>query len=221
MKKAALPLLFAVGLHAAPAASGDTFINTQPLFRDVVTGTAGVETIVPVFVMRDTNNDNRPDVLYVKFRVYQGGTTTLLNESAFRGVFFPDNPCTNASWVDVDMDPHLLGNASSTRGTVVVALTTSCQETGSGNYKDAFRTFVYSANLASADNSPWTHVQNREVISAEGIDTMGGDGVNELILSTIYNPDPNIENAANLIVTKLNFATGAILNQAIYPIVRP
>jgi hypothetical protein len=202
------------------SAEGD-FLELSSLAREVVAASPGVETIIPYFIERDTTADGYPDRLYFRFRVYAGGTTTLLHSSVSKSEVVAAPPCDTPQTKDFDFPPKFLGEIGSTRAHVAISMSMGCSEQGTGDWKESFRTFVYSADLSSAAGTVWTYTLTREVLSFDLVDVTG-DGINEIMLTTTYPVDPlNDAAGENITVRTMNATTGALVSEKGYAVVRP
>lgn len=211
--------VLAAALAAAPAFA-DEFIDLRPLVREVAAASPGAETIIPFMVLRDTNADGNPDLFYIEYRVYKGGTTTFLHKSTGKSVNYPAAACANPDYVEANFDNiKFLGNPGSTRIHTAVSLNTNCSE--AGNYKERYVTFLHSADLAVANNAGWSYQVARELIALDFVDT-NNDGTFEVALHTgqLLVPD-NYDAGENLVIRMMNATTGTGLSEIAYPLVRP
>lgn len=184
------------------------------LSRDVDPGYAGPEAIVP-FIKEtpDSNGDGIPEKLAVSFKVFQGGTNTLIRQTTAKGLYYPAIPCTSpaANSLRTDFKGRFQGRPGSQRGHVAYQLQVSCWDTSDNTEKEAYKTYVYSADLYTGA-SVWLLGLGQELQSFHGMDT-NGDGVNDtLVLMTWVNQDMDVR--------VLNPATGAIISYNRYAIWR-
>lgn len=223
MKKLVFASVVAIGLSGGVqfASAEGIIFDFSSLAREVVAASPGVETIIPYFNPRDSTADGYPDRFYFRFRVYAGGTLTLLHSSVTKSVAVAAPPCTTPVNNDFGFEPKFLGEIGSTRAHAAISLSMNCNESGTGEQKESFQTFVYSADLSSAAGTVWTYAVNREVLSFDVVDVTGDD-INEIMLTTIYPVDPlNQDAGENIVVRFMNATTGALVSEKTYPVVRP
>jgi hypothetical protein len=213
----------AVGLLAGVqfASADDSAYDLSSLAREVVAASPGVETIVPYFIARDSTADGYPDRLYFRFKVYAGGTQTLLHLSVTKFVAVPAPPCTTPQNKDFSFDPTFLGEIGSTRAHIGIQMTMRCNESGTGEQKESSQSFVYSADLSSAAGTVWTYTVKQYMSGFNEVDVTG-DGIKEIMLTTGYPVNP-LDDAAgeNISVRFMNATTGALVSTAIYAVMRP
>jgi hypothetical protein len=219
MKKQLSVILAAVGFAAGiSTASADQYIDVAPLIRDVDAGFAGPETIMPYFDEgADTNADGTPDTLAMYFNVYQGGTTTKIRKTTTKTINLPAVPCTapDPNSIDSSWTPKFLGRVGSTREHMLINYYVSCNETPSGAWKEAYKTIVYSADLATG-TGVWTYAVGRFADGLNGVD-LDGDGVNEsLMLFT----ETQVTAGMNAVIRIMTGSNGALVSEVTYPVVR-
>lgn len=222
MRKYAFAAVAALGLAGiVQSAIADDYINLSSLSRDVVASSPGDEIIVPYYLMKDTDADGIPDTLVVRFKVYAGGTKTLLHSSAVKSVTLLVMPCVNPMWRDDNMfEPKFLGKDGSPRAHMGIGMYAECQENDPPyEYKRAGKTFIYSADVSKSGGSVWAYAVNREMTDFSGVD-VDNDGNNEAMLVTEYTPDPANPWYTNIVVRIMNFGTGALISQQEYQVVR-
>jgi len=225
MKKPICTTIIGVGLLGSmQTAIADDLADFSSLARDVTALSAGIETISPFFVIRDTNSDGNSDLFNVQFRVYAVGTSTpVVLQSVWRSTALPAIPCTSPQWSNIDMENvKFLGQTGSSRAHVAVELVASCQEIG-GEYKEAYKTFVYSADLSTTLNSSvWTYAANRELEGFDILKDASGQETGNAMITTMYPIDPaNHDAGYNMVVRTVNLTTGALITEGNYAIVRP
>jgi len=228
MKKLICTAIVGIGLLGGiQTAMADDLTDLSSLARDVTGLSDGIETINPFLILRDTNADTIPDTFYVEFRVFAGGASTpLVLKSVGKSTALPAIPCTNplAGSSDVYMENvKFLGQTGSSRAHVAVELIAECQETGSMEYKDAYKTFVYSADLSTDLNSSvWTYAANRELEGFDIVKDANGAETGNAMITMMYPIDPaNNDAGHNMVVRTVNLTTGALITESIYAIVRP
>jgi len=213
----------AIGLLAGVqfASASDSASDLSSLAREVVAASPGVETIVPYFIARDLTADGYPDRLYFRFKVYAGGTQTLLHSSITRYVAVAAPPCTTPQNKDLGFDPTFLGEIGSTRAHVAIMMTMRCNESGTGEQKESYQIFVYSADLSSAAGTVWTYGVNQLIAGFNEVDVTG-DQIKEIMLTATYPVNP-LDDAAgeNVSVRFMNATTGALISTANYAVSRP
>lgn len=226
MKKLICTTIVGVGLLGSmQTAVADALPDLSSLARDVTPLASGVDTINPFFILRDTNADNIPDIFYVEFRVFAGGTNTpLVLKSIGKSTTLPAIPCTNPQWADVDMESFkFLGQTGSSRAHVAVELAAECQEAGTYENKSSYKTFVYSADLSTNLNSSvWTYTANRELEGFDIVKDVSGQETGSAMITMMYPIDPANEQAGyNMVVRTVNLTTGALINEGNYAVMRP
>jgi hypothetical protein len=188
----------------------------SPLARNVVAAVPGVEAIIPYVELRDPDDDQVIEQLAVRFDVYQGGTNTKLHATPLKTTAVPPAPCTSPQWQEQDMTPKFIGRPGNTRVTAVMRMTAECQEQGTGDYKEVYKTFVYSTDASKPNGVTWTWALGRELLAANGIDT-DGDDVPETLMLSLAVP---VSNGENVQVVMLRFSDGGEVANNTYPLDR-
>jgi hypothetical protein len=220
MKKPLSVLLGVVGIAVVVSiARADEFVDLTSLARDVDAGFAGLETIMPYFEEgADTNADGAPDTLILYFNVYQGGTLSKIRKTVTKTINLPAVPCTTpiTDSVESEWNPKFLGRVDSTRGHMLVGYHVACSENdGNSTYKEAYKTIVYSANLATG-SGVWVYGVGRSALGMNGVD-LDGDGVTEsLMLAT----EANVAAGKNAVMRIMNANNGTVISEVSYPLVR-
>jgi hypothetical protein len=100
-------------------------------------------------------------------------------------------------------------------------MTMRCNEFGTGEQKESYQIFVYSADLSSAAGTVWTYAVNQSIAGFNEVDVTGDD-IKEIMLTTGYPVNP-LDDAAgeNISVRFMNATTGALVSTANYAVVRP
>lgn len=214
----------AIGLSAGvqfASADDRAVFDLSSLAREVVAASPEVETIIPYFIARDSTADGYPDRLFFRLRVFAGGTQTLLHSSVTKSVAVPAPPCTTPENRDFGFDPTFLGEIGSTRAHIGIRMTMRCHESGTGEQKESYQSFVYSADLSSAAGTVWTYAVNQHLAGFNEVDVTG-DGIKEIMLTTDYPVNP-LDDAAgeNISVRFMNATTGAPVSTANYAVSRP
>jgi hypothetical protein len=212
------PTRITAGLLAALSGPvvADEFIDARPLLRNVVAASPGAETIIPYMVLRDTNADGNPDIFYIEYRVYKGGTTTFLHKSKGKSASLP---CAEQYYFD--SRTKFLGEPGSPRIHTAAELFTFCYDVTTGDYKETFLTLVFSADVSVAENAGWSYLVARQTSAFDFVD-LDDDGQSELSLSTLYPIDPDNPAAGeNVVVRVMNATTGTGLSEIAYPLRRP
>jgi len=220
MKKAyflSLALAVGIGVNIA-SVRADDFIDTEKLAKDLNNDGTLDTTVVPLFkVEADGNSDGVPDRMVFWFNVYPIGSSTKTLETTHKLVALPANPCSNPSSSNFDYRVKFLGLRNTVRSHALIETRVECQENGTFEYKEAYKTTVYSANV-STGGGVWVYYINRWAIGLDGIDT-DGDGISDTLqLITGFEPAPNSE---NLNVRLMNPSNGAEISSGFYPVIRP
>lgn len=204
-----------------PAQSG-SFINWQPLLKEVVGTNTGLESIAPLFLFKDTNQDGVEDELYINFHVWSttATTPTKLFKTKLRGVNLPALPCTNpiASSVDTDFDVKFT-NETGGRSNVLVLFVMECSESGTFEFKEAIKTIVYSADVTKAPGAggtSWLKAWNEDTLAFNNLD-WDNDASKEIILTLVLEDPATGDEDTRLII--LQQSDGAVEFSARYPIV--
>jgi len=206
MKKLIYTAIAGIGLLGSmSSAMADDITDYSSLARNV-TGDTAIEAINPFFILRDTNSDSVPDICYVEFRVFAGGTNTpLVLKSIGKSTALPAVPCTNPQWSNVDINTaKFLGQTGSSRSHVAVELVARCQEAApSYEHKESLKTFIYSADLSTNLNTNvWTYTTNRELEGFDILKDTAGAETDNAMITTMYPIDPSNERAG-CILTKI------------------
>lgn len=200
-----------------PAQSG-SFINWQPLLKEVVATSLGIESIAPFFLFKDVDQDGDEDQLYISFSVWSTSTSTKLFKTQLRGVNLPALPCTNPVSFDTDFDVKFT-NETGGRSNVVVLFIMECTESGTFEFKEAIKTIVYSADVTKAPGAggtSWLKTWNEDTIAFNNLD-WDGDNAKEIILTLAIEDPATGEEDVRVII--LQQSDGAVEYSARYPIV--
>jgi len=205
----------------------DDLSDFSSLARDVTALSPGIEAINPFFILRDTNADSFPDIFYVEFRVFAGGTNTplVLKSIGKSTAPLPAIPCTNPQWSNVDFENvKFLGQTGSSRSHVAVELIAKCQETEAPyEYKESYKTFIYSADLSTNLNSNvWTYTTNRKLEGFDILKDTAGAETGNAMITTGYYIDPLNEQAGyNMVIRSVNLTTGVLISESNFAVLRP
>jgi hypothetical protein len=181
-----LPLITSTPTPAVPEAEFGDFIDWNPLIKDSVAGSPGLETIVPRIVLKDSNTDGVEDQAFLSFDVWAGGTRNLLFRTKQRGVNLPALPCTSPVNSDVDFDIKFT-NETGTRSNAVVLFNVSCAESGTFEEKETFKAVVYSADVTqspTAGGTSWRQAWSADAVSFDNLD-WDNDTKKEIILNLL------------------------------------
>lgn len=212
MHKMSLSVLTALCCSMS-VAQADEILDFTPVVRDFVAGGAK-EIAVPYIRYNDTAPaDGFPESITVYFNVYTVGTNTKLHSSLARTVPLPALPCTQPTSIEDDMKVKFLGADPSTRVHLVLAGSVGCWDQADSQWKDAYKTLVYSTDASTAANS-WIKVWNLDTIAANGMEVTG-DSTNELMLTFSV---PTIVGGENVKVVYLQGSNGTILFNNDYPL---
>ena len=167
---------------SASANASDSLLNLAPLYKETVASNPGIEMIHPYVRYVDTNVDGMPDSVVFQFNVYPVNSNIKLFSTAGRTVPVAAIPCTSPLEVDVNLsNGKFLGELSPTRSHVALVVITSCVESGTGEFKEAFNTLVYSADVSAPGGLVWSKVYALDLLSFDGVD-VDGDATNELVV---------------------------------------
>lgn len=204
MKKLAISLLTTISC-AMPMAHAEEILDFTPLIRDFVAG-GTKEIAVPYLKFTDANVDGLPESVSVYFNVFTAGTNIKLHNSLPRNIPLPALPCANPdiNSIEDDMKLKFLGTASTTRVHIVLTGMVGCWDSTALEWREAFKTIVYSTNASTALNS-WVRVWDLDTAAANGID-INDDGTNELMITMLAPVPPTGERAK---VVLLNGADGS------------
>jgi hypothetical protein len=205
MKKLALSLLTTLSF-AMPMAHAEEILDFTPLIRDFVPG-GKKEVALPYLKYTDANLDGMPESVSVYFNVFTAGTTAKLHNSLPRNVVLPALPCGNPylDSIEDDMKLKFMGTASASRVHMVLTGMVGCWDMTAGEWREAFKTIVYSTDASTAANS-WIRVWDLDTAAANGID-INDDGTNELMITMLVPVAPTGERAKVVILNGGNGTT--------------
>jgi hypothetical protein len=208
VKKNVKGLLGAVGMVVAVnGAHADWFLDAKPLFKVVDEGLVTEQRLVvwPLFVNIDTNADDQPDKLAVRFRVSEAGSSTIDLNTQQRATLYPASPCSSPNWEGRDFEIRFGGDNSDNRVHVFLDLWVECEESGSFEFKEAHKTFVYSANV-TGNGSSWVNQYNGWALAATGREDFSGDGDFENMMLLIRD-NPNGTSTGRVVFTEMSDGT--------------
>ena len=170
-----LPLLGGVSLACAGSiASADQFLKLDPNFDNG-------DVFIPLLIDIDKDLDGYPDIMKMRYNVFTAGTSTRTLATRTRGSAYPAVPCSSPASMDRDYDVRLAGSSGKPRRHIILDMSTSCVESGSGTEKEAHRAVLYSANVTSGGGS-WIKSWNGwAVVGSTGVD-WDSDGTTEMML---------------------------------------
>lgn len=214
MHKMSLSVLTALCCSMS-VAQADEILDFTPVVRDFVAGGAK-EIAVPYIRYNDTAPaDGVPESITVYFSVYTVGTNTKLHNSLPRTVPVPALPCAvpDPNSINDDMKVKFLGADPSTRVHLVLTGSVGCWDQADSQWKDAYKTVVYSTDASTAANS-WFKSWNLDTIAANGMEVTG-DSTNELMLTFSM---PTLAGGENAKVVFLQGSNGAFVFNNDYPL---
>jgi len=171
LSKAGLVLCGAAFIHAT-AFAGE-FLEMEPFFKSG-------RTITPQLELIDDNADSFPDRFKISYKVWTAGTTTFIRRTRVRTFSFPASPCTAPLFLEGDLDIKFTGSNSTDRVFTAASLITECEESGTFEFKEAFRALVYAGNVN--DGTSWFRTWNGiELLGCAEVD-WDTDGTNELMV---------------------------------------
>lgn len=206
--KVALPLSLAV--HTLTWAQA-TLPDVSPIFNDTVASSNGVEVIQPFLDFVDSDADGVMDSISVRFNVYPANSAVRLFGTPARTVAFP-SPCANPDeyrWSEVS-STRLIGRDSS-RAHLAIELVAGCTESiFPFDYKEAERTFVYSAAVDAPGGPVWQKLYNYGVSSFNEAN-IDADAETELVLGLAIPQSSLPDGASNLRAIGIEAADGAVV----------
>lgn len=212
-----LALLLALGLNPpvhAEALTQGSLLDLAPLFKESVASNAGIEMIHPYLDQVDADADGVMDSINLRFNVYPAESAARLFGTVTRKVNFP-SPCINPGdyrWSEISAIKFL--GADSPRSHLAISLAAGCIEVDAPNdYKEATRTFVYSAAVDVPAGSVWQKVYDGvSMVSFDEVN-VDGDADKELVLGLLINRPALPDGAKDLRTTALEAADGAVVFQ--------
>jgi hypothetical protein len=187
----------------AGSVQADSFLNVEPLLK---IGPAGERLLItPLFQNIDDTGDDVPDRLLVKFKVYTAGTKTMLVSTVGRSTTYPDVPCSDPVSPDKDIDIRFGGDDSAHRVHAFVLLKTKCQESGTDELKEAYKTMVYSANVTGTGDS-WARVYNSWELQGTGREDWDDDATFENMM-VLARDNPDGSTTGRVIFTNMSDGT--------------
>jgi hypothetical protein len=193
---------------ASAAVSADEFAYVLPLFKDLSASPGDELTITPVLSWRDTDADNYPNKLIVKFNVWDAGTNTKatpVGQTDRRELFLPALPCLSPIDWDEDIRIKWMGSSSPSRVHMLIEYAAECQESVTFESFETFKTFIYSADVASTGLSYARAWKDWEVAGSNGVD-WDNDGTKEMQL--ILAKENAAGDQSKFRVIYMNFADG-------------
>jgi hypothetical protein len=196
MKSASIAaLLFALAMNAQAEIN---MLDLTPLYKDAVAANPGVEMIHPYLDYVDKDADGFMDLLRVSFNVHPIGSTAALFSTTTVKVDFP-RPCVNPAeytWSEI-VSIKFLGSDSS-RSHLAVGLVAGCFEADFPfDYKEGFKTFVYSAAVDAPSGPVWQKTYYLELLSFDEVN-IDGDADKELALGMVIALPQLPDDASNL-----------------------
>lgn len=206
-----------IALGVTTTRADDSFVSTDQLAKDLDANGSLDTTVVPRFKFgADANADGVPDWITFWFNVYPIGTTTLLRSTVTKPIGIPAMPCADPQFANFKFRVKFGGLRNSPRVHVLIETGVDCQETGTSEFKEAFKTTVYSAN-ASTGAGVWLYSVNRSAVGMDGVDTDGNGTNDALQILTSYAPAPDQE---NVVIRIVNPADGTVISNVDYPFSR-
>lgn len=163
-----LPILVCSALpFAINTAAAEQFINTEPLLKEVVAASPGLELIIPSIIETDTNADEYPEKITTKFKVFRAGSNSKLFTTPQRKFTPPAIPCNNIVWMDWDWELDFIGE-DNTHTAMAMAFYVECQQPN-GVYKEAAKAYIYVADTTQA-GSGWAKSWPKDLLSVDFVD---------------------------------------------------
>ena len=212
-----LALLLAFGLtpqaHAEALAQG-SILDLAPLFKESVAGNPGVEMIHPYLDQVDANADGVMDSITLRFNVYPAESATRLFGTPARKVDFP-SPCINPDdyrWSEISAIKFLGGDTP--RSHLAISLAAGCIEADAPyDYKEAYKTFVYSAAVDAPAGSVWQKTYKGAGMSNFDEANVDGDADKELVLGLLINRPDLPDDAKDLRTSAFKASDGTVVFQ--------
>jgi len=203
-------LLLVLGVHT-PTRAQPTLPDLSPMFKESVPSSSGVKVIQPFLDFVDSDADGVMDSISVRFNVFAVASASRLFGTPARKVAFP-SPCTNPDdyrWSEVS-SVRFIGS-DPLRAHLAMGLAAGCTEAGFPfDYKEAQRTFVYSAAVDDPAGAVWQKLYNYRMSSFDEVN-IDGDGDMELVLG-LSNPLPSLpDGASNLRAIGVEAADGGVV----------
>lgn len=168
-------------------AEGAGFISFKPLFADVNSSAAGLEAIMPHFILKDTNNDGYSETMTFNYDIYKIGTTQKLYSTTLKSAALPAVTCTNPQWKEgYHHEPVFVRT-----GKWVATGNNLIMECGSqiGEDVEAYNTFIYMADTSVQGGVIRTlTIKNTELKTLELFD-YNADGQSDLVITLLKNSD--------------------------------
>lgn len=212
MKSASIAaLLFALAMNAQAEIN---MLDLTPLYKDAVAANPGVEMIHPYLDYVDKDADGFMDLLRVSFNVHPIGSTAALFNTTTVKVDFP-RPCVNPAeytWSEI-VSIKFLGSDSS-RSHLAVGLVAGCFEADPPfDYKEGFKTFVYSAAVDAPSGPVWQKTYYLELLSFDEVN-IDGDADKELALGMVIALPQLPDDASNLRTIGFEAEDGSVVFDA-------
>ena len=212
-----LALLLALSLtsqaHAEALVPG-SILDLAPLFKESVASNAGIEMVHPYLDQVDADGDGVMDSVNLRFNVYPADSTTRLFGTPTRRVDFP-RPCTNPGdyrWSEISAIKFLGGDTP--RSHLTISLAAGCIEADAPyDYKEAYKTVVYSAAVDAPAGSVWQKAYNGAGMSNFDEVNVDGDADKELVLGLLINRPDLSDGAKDLRTNALDASDGAVVFQ--------
>jgi hypothetical protein len=185
-----------------------------PVVGDLVPTVPGVEHALPFVIDRDLDGDGFSDRLFVRFRVRNTVTGTLLHETTQKGFDYPPS-CVAPLWVMDNPSGSWLRAEGSTRVHFLQVLSRECATSVTPDIV-ADKAIIYSADASSAGGVVWTYQVNRQPASFDLVD-FDGDGDQDVMLTTAT----IVEGTETWFVRGMDAETGALISERSYAVGRP
>jgi len=184
--------LSTIAVWQSAQSSDNDFVNWKPLLKDSVAGNPGLESIIPLINETDTDSDGVPNKVALAFNVWAAGTSTWLFKTEKRVVALPLVPCADPDLVSIDAEDVIkFTNETGGRTNMIFAVNVHCEESGTGEGKDAYKTIVYSADVTKSPGEggdSWIKSWNKEALSFNLLD-WDEDSQKEIILTLIIDSE--------------------------------
>jgi len=201
-------LLIALAFDAQAQAN---VLDLTPLYKDVVASNTGLEMVHPYLDQVDKDADGVMDLIKIAFNVYPINSATPLFSTTIAKVDFP-SPCVNPDdyrWSEISAVKFL--GTDSSRSHLAIGLAAGCTEADFPyDYKEAYKTFVYSAAVDAPSGSVWQKTYYIDLSSFDEIN-FDGDADKELALGMVVDLPQLPDAASNLRSIGFEPENGAVI----------
>ena len=188
-------------------AHADDFVNWKPLIKETVATSPDLESITPLINFIDTNASGYADRVKLSFNVWDAGTNSKLFKTNVMAVDLPNHACTSPAWVDVDFEVKFT-NETGLRSNMGLIVNVACEESGTFEEKETYKTIVYSADVSQSPaggGTAWLKAWDRDAMAFNNLD-WDNDTFKEIIVTLVFDEVDTID--ARVMI--LNQVTGAV-----------